>query len=142
MKYPVALARDDNETILATFPDVPEAITFGVDEAEALENAADALAVAFSGYIQDRRDGPEPSPAEGRPTVSLNLLGELKIAVYQAMRGRGWRKADLARALVVNPRMVDRLLDLRHASTVAQLEAALEACGRRAEIETRALADA
>jgi antitoxin HicB len=62
-----------------------------------------------------------------------------KIAVYLAMRARGWRKADLARALAVNARQVDRLLDLRHASTVAQLEAALAACGQRAEIETREL---
>jgi antitoxin HicB len=142
MFYPVALARDDNDTILVTFPDVPEAITFGADEREALDNAADALAVAISGYIQDRRDIPEPSPADDRPTVSLNLLGELKVAVYRAMRARNWRKADLARALDVNPRMVDRLLDLRHASTVAQLEAALAACGRRAEVETRELEDA
>lgn len=27
--YPVELAQDDNGTVLATFPDVPEAITFG-----------------------------------------------------------------------------------------------------------------
>jgi antitoxin HicB len=142
MRYPVALARDDNDTVLVTFPDIPEAITFGVDEAEALENAADALAVAITGYIQDRRDVPDPSPAESGHFVGLSLLGELKLAVYRAMRNREWRKADLARALDVDPRMVDRLLDLRHASTVAQLEAALEACGRRAEIETHELEEA
>jgi len=139
MKFPVDLIPDDNGTILVTFPDLPEAITFGVDEAEALDNAADALAVAISGLIQDRREIPEPGCAEGRRSVSLNLLGELKVAVYRSMRARNWRKADLARALGVNPRQVDRLLDLRHASTVSQLESALKVCGRRAEIETREL---
>jgi len=139
MKFPVRLTADDNGTLLVTFPDLPEAITAGQDEKDALDNAADALAVAISGLIQDRRDVPHPSPAEGGKTVELNLLGELKVAVYRAMRARHWRKADLARALSVNPRQVDRLLDLRHASTVAQLEAALKACGQRAEIETRAL---
>ncbi len=29
MKYPVELAGDTNDTILVTFADVPEAITFG-----------------------------------------------------------------------------------------------------------------
>ncbi|HET9811872.1 MAG TPA: type II toxin-antitoxin system HicB family antitoxin [Sphingomicrobium sp.] len=139
MNYPVNLTSDDNGTILVRFPDIPEAITFGIDRTEALENAGDALVIAIGEYIQGRRDVPQPSAANHRPTVSLNLLGELKLAIYRAMRARKWRKADLARALQVNPRIVDRLLDLRHASTVPQLEAALEACGRRAEIETRAL---
>jgi len=58
----------------------------------------------------------------------------LKLAVYNAMRQRGWRKADLARATGMDPRQVDRLLDLRHRSTVAQLEQALAACGRHAEV--------
>jgi antitoxin HicB len=61
----------------------------------------------------------------------------LKLAVYRAMRERGWRKADMARATGMNPRQVDRLLDLRHRSTVAQLDQALAACGRQADIELR-----
>jgi antitoxin HicB len=55
------------------------------------------------------------------------------------MRERGWRKADLARALNIDPRQVDRLLDLRHASTVKQLEQALAACGKRADVSVREL---
>jgi antitoxin HicB len=54
------------------------------------------------------------------------------------MRARGWRKADLARALDMDPRLVDRLLDLRHRSTVTQLDAALRACGARYEVGMRA----
>jgi len=140
--YPVILAPDDNDTFLVTFPDVPGAISYGGTEAEALENAADALETVFSGLIGDRRDIPAPSRARGRPTVTLSLLGALKVSVYRAMRARGWRKADLARAMNLNPRQIDRLLDLRHASTVAQLALALKVCGRRAEVETRELAAA
>lgn len=140
--YPVNLTPDDNGTFLVTFPDVPGAVSFGETEAEALENAADALETVFSGLIGDRRDIPTPSRARGRPTVTLSLLGALKVSVYRAMRARGWRKADLARAMNLNPRQVDRLLDLRHASTVAQLALALKVCGRRAEVETRELAAA
>jgi len=140
--YPVILTPDDNDTVLVTFPDVPGAISYGDTEAEALENAVDALETVFSGLIGDRRDIPAPSRARGRPTVALSLLGALKVSVYRAMRARGWRKADLARAMTLNPRQVDRLLDLRHASTVAQLALALKVCGRRAEVETRELAAA
>ena len=39
--YPVTLTPDDG-TVLVTFADVPEAITFGVDEDEALLHAVEA----------------------------------------------------------------------------------------------------
>jgi antitoxin HicB len=137
--YPVELRPDDNDTVLITFPDLPGAITYGDTEAQALEHAVDALETILAAIIADREDIPRPSPARGRPTVRPTLLGSLKVAVYRAMRARGWRKADLARALALNPRQIDRLLDLRHKSTVAQLEQALKACGQRAEVETRGL---
>ena len=137
--YPVALEPDDG-TILVTFPDVPGAITFGDDEGDALLRAVDALESMLNSHILDREPIPVPSPAKGRATVSPTLLGSIKIAIYEAMRGRNWRKADLARAMALNPRQIDRLLDLRHASTLAQLEAALAACGKRAVIETTDLA--
>ena len=40
--YPVILTPDDG-TVLVTFPDIPEAITFGTTDAEALAMAVDAL---------------------------------------------------------------------------------------------------
>ena len=134
--YPVILEPDDNDTVMVRFVDLPGA-SFGEDEADALANAVDLLETVMMGYITDRKTIPAPSPAKGRKTVSPTLLGALKLSAYQAMRGRGWRKADLARAMGLNPRQIDRLLDLRHASTIAQLEQALAVCGARAEIEVR-----
>ena len=136
--YPVSLEPDDNGAFMVTFADIP-GVTFGEDEADALARAADALETMLLAYIIDREDIPKPSAANGRVTVSPTLLGTLKVAIYDAMRSRGWRKADLARAMGLNPRQIDRLLDLRHASTVAQLEQALAACGQRAIIETSEL---
>ena len=43
--YPVTLTQD-GDSVLVAFADVPEAITFGADEAEALLNAIDALETA------------------------------------------------------------------------------------------------
>lgn len=136
--YPIDLS-DDEGTVLAIFPDFPGA-TFGEDEADALMRAVDLLESAFLGVIEDREPIPRPSPAKGRPLVSPTLLGSLKISVYEAMRARGWRKADLSRAMGLNPRQIDRLLDLRHASTIGQLETALAVCGKRAVVETMDLA--
>ncbi len=135
MSYAIELMPDDNGTIMVTFPDVPEAVTFGEDEADAVARARDALETALSGYIADRRDIPRGMAPPGVATVDLSLLGSLKVAVYEAMRARAWRKADLARAMGLNPRQIDRLLNLGHASTVAQLEQALSVCGRRARVD-------
>ncbi|WP_331005553.1 type II toxin-antitoxin system HicB family antitoxin [Sphingomonas sp.] len=131
--YPVKLTPDDNDTVLVTFVDLPGA-TSGEDEQDALDHAVDGLETMLNAYMADRQDIPAPSPANGRPTVAPTLLGALKLSVYQAMRARGWRKADLARSMGLNPRQIDRLLDLRHASTVAQLDQAMWVCGQRFDV--------
>lgn len=59
----------------------------------------------------------------------------MKVSVYWAMRAHGWHKADFARVLHVDPRQVDRLLDLRHGAPVAQIVAALAACGQALRVE-------
>ncbi len=63
--YPVILAKG-GKSIIAEFPDVPEAMTVGADEDNVLEWAQDALVVALSGYLDERRDIPKPSkPKDG-----------------------------------------------------------------------------
>ena len=85
--YPVILTPDENGTIIAKFPDVPEAITVGADEANALEWAQDALVVALTGYIEERRDIPTPSKRKrGQAFVHLPAQVAMKIAIYQGMR--------------------------------------------------------
>ena len=58
--YPVTLTPDQG-TVMVTFTDVPEAITFGMDEDEALLQAVDALESALTFYIEDRKLLPTPS---------------------------------------------------------------------------------
>ncbi|MBF0178370.1 MAG: type II toxin-antitoxin system HicB family antitoxin [Magnetococcales bacterium] len=128
--YPVELTNDDG-TVLVSFPDVPEAHTFGEDNAEALLRARDALETALEFYIDDRKPLPKPSPADGRPTVRPEALTCAKLAVYQAMQETGVRKAELAQRLHWHLPQVDRILNLRHASRLDQVEMALEALGKR-----------
>ena len=86
MDYPVVLERDDNDTILASFPDFPEAHTFGDTEAEALAHAQDALATAIDAYVKDRRPIPLPSAMATKHRVTMPALVEAKVALYEAMK--------------------------------------------------------
>ncbi|MBF0610714.1 MAG: type II toxin-antitoxin system HicB family antitoxin [Magnetococcales bacterium] len=129
--YPVELTPDDNQTILVSFPDVPAAHTFGEDEDEAIMRAKDALETALEIYVDSRMPIPTPSPAHGRPTVRPDALICAKLAVHTAMRTQGVRKAELARRLNWHLPQVDRLLDLRHASRLDQVEMALAVLGQR-----------
>jgi antitoxin HicB len=135
LRYPVRLERDTNGTILAGFPDVPEAHTLGEDREEALARAVDALETAFMGYIEDRRAIPHPSSFKRGPYVALPALTEAKLALYSAMRARRIGKAELARRLNCHLPQVDRLLNLRHGSRLDQLEAAFRALGKELSVQ-------
>jgi len=135
--YPVELTPDDNYTLLVTFPDVPEAVTFGEDEPEALLMAEDTLLVMLSAYMDDRQRIPEPSPLNGRPGVALKVAASAKITLYNALLAAGKRKADLARMLNLTAIQIDHLLSLHHKSRIEQIETALAALGKRLIVEMR-----
>ena len=133
--YPVTLTPDDG-TVLVTFADVPEAITFGMDEDEALLNAIDALETGLSFYVDARKALPAASlPGAGQKTVRPSALECAKLGVYQAMTDQGIKKAELARRLGWHMPQVDRLFDLRHASRLDQLEAAANVLGKHVHVQ-------
>lgn len=132
--YPVTLT-PDGDTVLVTFADVPEAITFGIDEDEALLQAVDALETALAFYVDARKPLPVPSqPAAGQAVVRPSALECAKLGVYRAMTEQGIKKSELARRLGWHMPQVDRLFDLSHASRFEHIEAAARALGRRVEI--------
>ena len=131
MDYPVVLERDDNGTILVSFPDFPEIHTFGEDEQDALTHAIDALATGIDAYVKERRDIPLPSAVVTRYRATLPTLSEAKIRLYEAMRRNHVSKSELCRRLHWHPPQVDRLLDLKHESRLSQLEAAFAVLGKR-----------
>ena len=131
MDYPVRLERDDNDTILVSFPDFPEAHTYGNDVENALTRAPDALATAIDAYIKDRRDIPLPSAIVTKHRVTVSALVEAKIRLYETMRDAKVRKSDLARRLDWHLPQVDRLLEMTHGSKLEQLEIAFRAMGKR-----------
>jgi len=137
LRYSVKLSRDTNGTILVDIPAVPEAHSFGEDRAEALARAVDALETALMGYIEDRRDLPAPTTSKRGTAVTLPALTEAKLGLYQSMRVARVGKAELARRLNWHLPQVDRLLDLRHASRLDQLEAAFRVLGKCLSVEIR-----
>jgi antitoxin HicB len=134
--YPAKLVPDDNGTIRVTFPDVPEANSFGESEEVALARARDALETALEFYVERDVDLPKPSPLQGRPAVTPTPLGALRLQLYQSMRDQNVNRAELARRLGWHYPQVVRLFDFEHASHVEQLEAGLAAVGRAVIVET------
>ena len=135
LTYPVRLKKDANGMVLVSFPDVPEAITYGENKVDALRHAVDALESALSMYVDDHDPIPAPSPIKrGQTYVVVTALAEAKLNLYQSMRRSGIRKTDLARSLGCHLPQVDRLLDLCHASRLERLEAAFRALGKRLSI--------
>jgi predicted RNase H-like HicB family nuclease len=58
--YAVRLTRRHDGLCVASFPDVPEAVAYGRDDEEALEEAAKSLEAAFRRRILGGHDLPEP----------------------------------------------------------------------------------
>ena len=136
LRYPVVLSPAEEGGFVVTFPDVPEAVTQGDDRAEALANARDALETALEMYVGESQDLPAPrAPKRGQSVVSPAPLAALKFELYQAMREQGVRKAELARKLGWHMPQVDRLLDIRHASRLDQIERAAHVLGKDVNVE-------
>jgi antitoxin HicB len=130
--YPATLTPDPDGGFTVTFRDVPEVITEGDSRDEALLRAEDALESGLAMYIAAKEPLPLPTAAHpGEVTVPLSALGMAKAALYDAMREQGVGRAELARRLRWHLAQVTRVLDLRHASKMEQVEAALAALGLR-----------
>ena len=134
--YSCQLLPDDDGKLVATFPDVPEAITGGQERDETLRLAADALAAALAGYIHDERDIPEPSgDADGLELVAVPTMTAAKLALYSAMRAQSITKAELARRLGASESAVRKLTNPDHLSRIGHVQQALDAVGCNLVVE-------
>jgi antitoxin HicB len=83
-------------------------------------------------YVVPKEPPPTSSEAAADEVmVPLSALGMAKTALYEAMREQGVGRAELARRLRWHLPQVNRVLDLRHASRMERVEAALAALGLR-----------
>jgi antitoxin HicB len=137
MDYPITLERDDDNTYIVSFPDFPEAHTFGDTPIEAVARAKDALATIIDAYIKDRRDIPAPSAKATRYRVPMPALIAAKVRLYEAMREGNIGKAELARRLDWHLPQVDRLFEMTNGSKLEQLESAFGVLGKRLVLEVQ-----
>jgi antitoxin HicB len=135
LRYPVKLEADDNGTVLATCPSLPEVTTFGEDDADALAHAVGAIEEALAARIADGEDIPAPRERLRGRSVALPLMTSLKASLYRALRESGITRAELMRRLGWNRESVDRLFRLDHASRLDQIEAAFRALGKSVALE-------
>jgi antitoxin HicB len=85
--YPVMLDQAAEAGFVVRFPDVPEAITQGEDEAEALIRARHALETALEFYNDKGEKVPVPSKAKrGQHVVRPPAFLWMKLAIYRTMR--------------------------------------------------------
>ena len=137
--YPCQLTPDEDGGLVATFPDVPEAITGGRDRVEALAMAEDALATALAGYVHEKWDIPVPSEAaDGHVSVPVPTVVAAKLALYSAMRAQRISKVELADRLGVSEAAVRKLTNPDHRSHMSQVQKALRAVGRSLKVEVTA----
>jgi antitoxin HicB len=94
----------------------------------------------FMGIIADKEEIPLPSSSKGRYSVELPALIEAKVLLYRTMRALGVGRAELARRIGWHMPQVDRLLDLRHASRLDQMERAFRVLGKQLSIKIDAAA--
>ena len=138
-EYPCILESDEDGGLVATFPDIPEAVTGGADRSEVLALAEDALATALAGYVHQKRDIPEPSVAlPGLVRVPVPTVVAAKLALYSAMRDQRITKVELARRLGLSESAVRKLANPDHRSHVNQVQRALRALGRTIKVEVTA----
>jgi antitoxin HicB len=134
LAYPVHLEPAVEGGFVVTFPDIPEAITQGEDEADALVWALEALETTLDIYMDRRKSIPYPSSTKGLLVV-LPVVAAGKVILHNTLIEAGKKKADLARMLNLAPTLVDRLLSMHHKSRIEQIETALAAFGKKMVVD-------
>ncbi len=138
--FPAMMEQDEGGRYVVRFPDLPEALTDGAYEGEALAEAADCLSEALASRIVDGEEIPTPTfdrsaTSEFRFLVSPDPTIALKAALYMALRRRDMTVADLADRLGLKDwHQAARLIDPKRPSKLSRLAAALDALGCTIEI--------
>jgi antitoxin HicB len=134
--YPVTLTPDKTDGgFVVTFIDIPEVITQGNTQAEAMAAARDALETALDFYFEDKRAVPLASKAKrGQHTVELPASLAAKVLLLNEMLAQGVRPAELARRLGTTPQEVNRLTNIKHTTRIDGIAAALKSMGKHLEL--------
>ena len=141
--YPAELWHSGTDEVVVSFRDIEWCHTSGVDEAEALEEAQDALEEAIAALIADNEPIPAPSePLSGERLVAVPADMAAKAALALACRSSGLTQVSLAEHLGTDEKSVRRMLDPRHGATPSRINKALRTLGSEIVVEMHELATA
>ncbi len=131
LQYPAVLKKDDNDTWLVTFPDFEDAVTFGETREEALAQAVNALEAVLISRMKHKMPIPVPSPARGKPQLSIPPLTAAKALLYRELNEQRISIRQLAQKLQCKYPVAHRLLDVSRKTQVNEIAKALSALGKR-----------
>ena len=136
--YPARLSQQAEDEVVVSFRDVPWCHTSGADVTEALAEGEDALEEAIAGCINHNEAIPFPSePLPGEFLVTVPAETAAKAALALAFRASGLTRVALAKRLGVDDKVVRRMLDPRHRTSIRRLNDALRALGSEAVLEVQ-----
>ncbi len=137
--YPANLAHIGPDEVVVSFRDLPECLTSGTDTKDALAAAADALGEALAGRIDDGEPIPTPSAAKpGEFGIAIPPGMAAKTALAMAFRESGLTRVAFAASMGVDEKVVHRMLDPRHATSLDRIDRALRSLGQRIAVAVEA----
>ena len=125
----------NGDEVVVSFRDLPECLTSGADETDALEGAQDALEEEIAGRIDD--DEPIPAPSDPRPGEHLVVPADMaaKAALTLAFRESGLTRTAFAELLRRDEKTVRRMLDPCHGTSPSRINKALRCFGKEIIVE-------
>jgi len=123
-RYPASLTQVSPDDVEVRFRDVPEAVTWGDTQAQALAKADDCLAAAMEGYIAEGRGMPAPSaPEQGEHLIALDWTVAARALLADAMRRENLSKVAVGHILNKDEKAVRQMLKGERVSLEAILAA-------------------
>jgi antitoxin HicB len=139
--YKARFESGDGGGIVVTFPDVPEAVTEGDSEREAMAMAQEALGLALLTYPARGKPLPVPSAADADlVSIAVDADDAAKLALLDAFRESGMSKSEFGRRIGKDEKEVRRLLDPAHPSKLSSVTDALRELGHRLVISVESAA--
>lgn len=122
--YPLQIKFDkaDNRYFVQ-FVDIPEAITEGESEDEALFNASEVLTLAIEGRLEEGVEVPHPSQCTSQQKlISPSVRAQAALLIRWAKLSGDHTTSEIARSLNTSWPAVSRLEDPKHWPSLRQLE--------------------
>jgi antitoxin HicB len=136
--YRVHLTQPDPRSWHVRVPDFPQIRATGPTRDEALRRTLEAMLTVIDDAVRARQPIPQGSPAPlPGPALRVPALVAAKVALHNEMRRRGLRKSAMRQRLKWHRPQIDRLLDVRYASKMDQVEKAFDALGLELVVAAR-----